>query len=124
MRSGSWEWGAAVASAIVYALIGTVIGSADAAAPKNTANEYLLRLKPEARAAWFARTVGEWCIATEPFEMGVSETGPSTGNAYWSFRCVNGGSYVVQLDRAGHGVAIDCETFKKDGAGKECFKKF
>lgn len=117
-------WKAAFVVVIAGAITWAGVGSAGAAASKNAANEYLLRLSPEARAAWLARTVGEWCIGTEPFQMGVSEVGPSTGNAYWSFRCINGGSYIVQLDQGGHGVTIDCETFKKDAVGKECFKKF
>jgi hypothetical protein len=121
MGGRGWVCGAAVAGAVLLA----ATGHGQTAAPqKNAANEYLLHLAPSERAAWLARTTGEWCIATDPFEMGVSETGPSAGNAYWSFRCVNGGSYIVQLDPGGHGVAIDCETFKKDAAGKECFKKF
>jgi hypothetical protein len=117
-------WGAVVTMAIAGVMAMTAGSEIATAAQKNAANEYLLRLKPEKRAAWLARTVGEWCIGTDPFEMGVSEAGPSAGNAYWSFRCINGGSYVVQLDPQGHGVTIDCETFKEDGAGKECFKKF
>lgn len=116
---------AAVGAAIVMAQFG-VAGAAppSSKAPNNKANDYLLKLSPDQQAAWLARTVGEWCIATEPFEMGVSDRGPSTGYAYWSFRCINGGSYVVQLEPGGHGIAIDCDSFKKNGAGKECFKKF
>lgn len=93
-------------------------------APANPANERLLKMSPQDRAGWLARTVGQWCIATDPFLMGVAETGAAAGNAYWSFNCVGYGSFIVQLEPRGHGVTIDCATFKEQGGGKECFKKF
>jgi hypothetical protein len=113
-----WAWIA------LAAVSGGLIGVAEAKPPHNSANEYLLKLPENQRAAWLARTVGNWCVATEPFLMGVAQNGAGAGNAYWSFRCIEGGSFVVQLDPLGGGVAIDCETFKEDGGGKECFKRF
>jgi predicted DNA repair protein MutK len=111
--------GAAVAAALLAAG-----GVAAAKAVDNKMNDYLLKLPEEQRAAWLARTVGEWCIGTHPFPMGVAQTGAAAGNAYWSFTCAGAGSFVVQLDMLGHGVAIDCESFKAEGQGKACFKKF
>jgi len=111
---------------VVAVAAGLLAGSAARAeAPRNPVHESLMKMKPEERAAWLARTAGKWCIGTNPFFMGIAESGPSTGNAYWSFRCVGAGAFVVQIDLLGGGVAIDCNTFKEAAGGtKECFKKF
>lgn len=112
--------GPAIAAAVIAAAAGVVA----AKTPDNKMNDDLLKMPDNERAAWLARTVGEWCIGTHPFEMGVAQTGASAGNAYWSFSCLAGGSYVVQLDMTGHGVAIDCESFDRDAHGMKCFRKF
>ena len=112
--------------ACLAAAAATAPGGAEAAGrkpPDNPANDYLLRLPPEKQAEWLAHTVGGACIATDPFPMGVATTGRAAGNAYWSFRCAGDGSYVVQIDRRGRGVTIDCETFNANGGGKKCFEK-
>ena len=107
-----------------------VLGSAGfAAAPRpapsaNPANDTLMKLKPAARAAELARAVGHWCIGTEAFPMGQVATGPSAGYAYWSLRCADGTAWAIQIDPLAQLTAIDCDTYKETGAGKECFKKF
>jgi len=115
-------WSRLRAAATAAALIG--VSSVQAQTPQNPVHESLLKMKPPERAAWLARTAGKWCVGTNPFLMGVSESGPSAGNAYWSFSCLGAGDYVVQIDPLSGGVAIDCESFKEAGGGKECFKKF
>ena len=105
------------------------IGGVEAASrPRSTsvnpANDKLVKLPPAERAAMLAEAVGHWCIGTETFLMGVVTEGNGQGNAYWSLRCADGTAWAVQIDPAAQIVAIDCESFKADGAGKECFKKF
>ena len=56
--------------------------------------------------------------------MGVTTSGRARGNAYWSVRCKNGRSYVVQIapDVKGTAVVADCRALQ--GTGRECFRKF
>jgi hypothetical protein len=114
------RFGRSAAPAITALLVaGTV-----AAAAINKANDKLMQLSPPDRAATLARAVGHWCIGTEAFPMGVVTAGTGQGNAYWSLRCADGSAWAVQIDPMAAVTAIDCETFKANGAGKECFKKF
>jgi hypothetical protein len=115
MRFG---WGAAIL------LAAGIAGAAAIAAPRNDFSEQLERMKPAERAARLAELVGYWCVGTETFLMGVADTGPETGNAYWSVACLDGNSYAVQIDPLGRPVAIPCSVLADAGKGKECFKKF
>ena len=94
------------------------------AAPLNKVHDRLLKLTPQERAATLARAVGHWCIGAEAFAMGLVTAGPGEGNAYWSLRCADGTTWAVQIDPLAEVTAIDCDTFKENGGGKECFKKF
>jgi hypothetical protein len=91
---------------------------------RNPANEQLIKLSPADRAAHLARAVGNWCIGTEAFLMGVVTSGSGEGNAYWSLRCADGATWAVQVDPMAEVTAIDCDDFKEVAPGKECFKKF
>jgi hypothetical protein len=115
MRFG---WGAAVLLAAGLA------GAAAMAAPRNSTSELLERLKPEERDARLAQMVGFFCVGTQSFLMGVADSGPETGNAYWSIACLNGNSFAVQLDPLGRVVTVPCSVLADTGKGKECFKKF
>ena len=118
------RWSAALAIA------GMLAAGALDAAPKqqsksqNPAHDQLLKLSPPERAAKLARAIGNWCIGTEAFLMGVVTSGPGQGNAYWSLRCADGATWAVQVDPSAEVTAIDCDDFKEVAAGKECFKKF
>lgn len=92
--------------------------------PLNPTNDDLVRLAPPERAARLAAAVGNWCIGTETFLMGVLTSDPGAGNAYWSLRCADGGTWAVQVDKYGAVTAIDCASFNTVAVGKECFKKF
>jgi hypothetical protein len=97
---------------------------AGAAGSINPANDELLKLGPAARAAKLAAAVGNWCIGTQTFLMGVETEGTGAGNAYWSLRCAEGTAWAVQVDPLGEVTAIGCDAFKAAALGKECFKKF
>jgi hypothetical protein len=104
---------------------GSAVGAAQAPAkPGNQASDKLLKASPAERAAALAQAVGHWCIGTETFLMGIETSGPGAGNAYWSLRCAGGAEWAVQIDPLANVDAIDCDTFKAAGAGKECFKRF
>jgi hypothetical protein len=111
---------------VMLALLATggAATAAERTSARNPANDRLLKLSPPERAASLAHAVGNWCIGTEAFLMGVIDRGRGEGNAYWSLRCADGTAWAVQIDPLAEITAIDCETFKADGAGKECFKKF
>ena len=104
---------------------GSALGAAQHPANSgNKTSDKLLRSSPAERAAALAQAVGHWCVGTETFLMGVETSGPGAGNAYWSLRCAGGAEWAVQIDPLANVDAIDCDTFKAAGAGKECFKKF
>ena len=90
----------------------------------NPYNDALLRMSPEQQAAKLASFLGDTCIGTKPFPMGVTKAGRAKGYAYWSIECAGAGSYMVQLDPDGRGAAIDCKTLKENGQGRECYKAF
>ena len=117
------QWGAALLAAVLMAG-GPAAVAQRAAKPVNPASDKLEKLAPAERAGVLARAVGNWCIGTEAFPMGVITSGTGEGNAYWSLRCADGSAWAVQIDPLAEVTAIDCDTFKADGAGKECFKKF
>ena len=116
-------------SAALLAAATLVPASSGAAAqrtakPVNPASDKLEKLAPAERAGLLARSVGNWCIGTETFLMGVVTAGTGKGNAYWSLRCADGSAWAIQIDPLADITAIDCDTYKANGAGKECFKKF
>jgi hypothetical protein len=125
MATRFWWCAPAMAISAVF-LAGSVEGAALHSAQKsiNPANEKLLKLPPAGRAAELARVVGHWCIGTEAFLMGVIASGKGEGNAYWSLRCTDGSAWAIQVDPLGEVTAIDCDSYKDVGAGKECFKTF
>jgi len=103
---------------------GAPAASAAGTASANSANNKLLGLPTAAQAATLAKAVGNWCIGTEAFLMGVATAGRGAGNAYWSLRCANGSVWAVQINPLAEIVAVDCASFAANAAGKECFKKF
>lgn len=127
MRSGNWRrsaFPAVVAGALLLHVGPVPAASRSPAKSLNPVNDQLLKLPPSERAARLARAVGHWCIGTNAFLMGVVTAGRGQGNAYWALRCVDGTDWAVQVDPLGEVTAIDCDSFKEAGAGKECFKKF
>ena len=125
MQLGRWA-ALAVASAVLFAGVAAAASKHAAPPPSlNKANDKLLQMPAPEQAAMLARAIGHWCIGTEAFPMGVdTAAGPAQGNAYWSLRCADGSTWAVQLDPFAAVTAIDCDTFKANGRGKECFQKF
>jgi len=115
---------AVLIAAVMLVTGGNVAVAQRAAKSVNPANDKLEKLAPAERAAVLARAVPNWCIGTETFQMGMETAGAGKGNAYWSLRCADGGTWVAQVDPLAGVTVIDCDTFKAAGAGRECFKKF
>jgi hypothetical protein len=119
--------GPAFAAAIFCCLLVTAVCMAQTAPPapgQNRANDELLRLPPQERAAKLADHLGVWCIGTNPFFMGMTKEGRAKGYAYWSVTCAGGASYMIQITPGGRGAAVDCRTLKQGGEGRECYKTF
>ena len=121
-----WLWrsvrGAVVLGAAI--LSGATLGAAQTPLGENKFNADLLKLAPDARAAKLAQYLGDFCIGTKPFAMGVTKEGPAKGYAYWSLECAGGKSYAIQIAPDGKGAAIECSELKSQGEGRECYKTF
>src|SRR5690348_1198441 len=85
------------------------VGSVGAALG-NPAHEQLLTKSAAEQAAMLGKAVGNGCIGTTPFFMGVAED----GSAFWSVLCANGNSYVVHVrpDAVGTAKALECSRLK------------
>jgi hypothetical protein len=118
-------WALLAFGVILYALVGSAVSAAQVATPENHFNDELMRLQPDEQASKLADHLGVWCIGTKPFFMGMTKTGKAKGYAYWSVTCAGSGSYMIQITPSGQGsAAIDCETLKQSGEGRECYKAF
>jgi hypothetical protein len=124
-----WLWrsvrgGVVLAAAILAWLSAATLGAAQTAPGENKFNADLLKLAPDARAAKLAQYLGDFCIGTKPFAMGITKDGPAKGYAYWSLECAGGKSYAIQIAPDGKGAAIECSELKSQGEGRECYKTF
>lgn len=97
-------------------------GAQGAGSSANPTNDRLLSLPAAEQAQTLAHNVGNGCVGTEAFPMGVTATGQAKGFAYWSVRCKDGRSFAIQIAPSAHFVVVDCRVLKENG--KECFKKF
>lgn len=115
-------WSLLLAAALLSASSGWA--TVQAASSGNRTNDRLLALPPARQAQVLAGSFRKGCIGVSAFPMGVTTGGRAKGNAYWSVRCKNGKSYVVQIapDAKGTAVVADCRALK--GTGRECFKRF
>jgi hypothetical protein len=104
------------------ALVAAGSGPAAAAGSGNPAHDQLLLLPPAEQAKTLAKGIGQGCVGTSAFPMGVTASGKAKGLAYWSVRCKDGRSFVVQIAPDAQAVSVDCRALQ--GSGKECFKKF
>jgi hypothetical protein len=104
------------------ALVAAGSGVAVAAGSGNPTHDLLLTLPPAEQVKSLAKGIGQGCVGTSAFPMGVTTTGKAKGLAYWSVRCKDGRSFAVQIAPDAQAVAVDCRALQ--ASGKECFKKF
>jgi hypothetical protein len=107
---------------LATALIAIGSGAADSAGSGNRVNDRLLSLPAAEQANTIAHNVGQSCVGTEAFPMGVTTTGRAKGFAYWSVRCKDGRSFAIQIAPNGEFSVVDCRLLKANG--KQCFVKF
>src|SRR5579864_8689028 len=102
------------------ALVAAGVGSpeATAAGSGNPRNDRLLAASETQRAQALGDSFHRGCVGVEAFPMGVTASGRAKGYAYWSVRCKNGKSYVVQIppDPRSPAVVADCHVLQ--GTGK------
>ncbi len=110
--------------AAAFAAAALISGEAGAAGSGNPTNDRLLAMPEPQQAAALGNSLHHGCVGTEAFPMGVTASGKAKGTAYWSVRCKDGKSYVVQIapNKKGSAVVADCKVLQ--GTGRECFKKF
>jgi hypothetical protein len=133
-RRDGTRWEFALAAALCGLLVpaigaaqvipNTATSDAKSAPSDNPYNDQLVRMKPEDRAAKLAEFIGGACIGTKPFLMGITQQGKAKGYAYWSIECAGGQSYMIQVAPNGEAAAMDCQTLKTNGEGRECYKTF
>src|SRR5215216_4251304 len=89
---------AALAARVVMAAVG------------NPGHELLLTKSAAEQAAMLGKAVGNGCIGTTPFFMGIAED----GSALWSILCASGSSYIVNVspDTFGTAKALECARLK------------
>ena len=107
---------------LLAASIAVGSGGAQAAGSGNPIHDRLLSLPPAEQAKTLAQNVGQGCIGTLAFPMGVISTDKWKSLAYWSVRCKDGRSFAIQIAPNAQIFVIDCRTLQANG--KECFKKF
>jgi hypothetical protein len=89
----------------------------------NSANDHLASLPSTEQALLLGRAVGPNCKGVLAFPMGFGKRDADRGDAYWSVRCAEGGSYAVAVhpDKTGSTTVFGCDAAK--AAGMECFKR-
>ncbi len=111
---------------LAAALVATGMGwsGARAAGSANPRNDRLSAMPEAQRAQALGNSFRRGCVGVEAFPMGMTASGRAKGYAYWSVRCQNGKSYVVQIPPSVKSPIIveDCSVL--EGTGHECFKKF
>jgi hypothetical protein len=99
-------------------------------ASQNGANDYLMTLTPKGRAEMLGKVIGDGCKGKTVFYMGsmddsAHEHPPLSGHehdAFWSARCTNGKSYMVEVHPTGDGQILECSALEALHAG-HCFQK-
>ena len=80
------------------------------AATANPTHDLLLSKSAPEQAAILGKEVGNGCIGTTPFFMGIAED----GSALWSVLCADGSAYALNIspDAAGTTRALECSRLK------------
>jgi len=87
----------------------------------NVAQDLLVTYTAREQALFLGKAVGEGCIGTRAFFMGMDPE----KDAMWSVGCTNGQSYSVEIhpDPNGTTQVLECSVLKAL-AGTSCFTKF
>lgn len=87
----------------------------------NAAQDMLIAYTESEQAAFLGMAVGEGCVGTQAFFMGMDHK----NDAFWSLRCADGQSYGVEIhpDSTGSTQVLECSILKAV-AGTDCFTKF
>jgi hypothetical protein len=85
---------------------------------ENGAHAYLLSVSPKQQAATLGKVVGDGCVGTKAFNMGIGST--NIGN--WSVKCADGRSFVVGANPDGTSKVLECSVYKLV-TKLSCFKK-
>jgi hypothetical protein len=90
---------------------------------RNLANDRLRSLPRGQQATVLGKVVGEGCVGTSAFFMGIGDKGFGKDKAFWSIRCRNGKTYEVEInpDSTGSTGVLECSVLKTI-TGTECFK--
>jgi hypothetical protein len=107
---------------LLMTLIAAPSGVAGAASSGNPAHDRLLALPAAEQARTLGKNIGQGCVGTSAFPMGVASAGKWKNLAYWSVRCKDGRSFAIQIAPNSEAFVIDCQLLQANG--KECFKKF
>ena len=98
-------------------------GGALALGSGNPINDSLLATSRDRQQTALANSMGNGCIGISAFPMGVTRIlGPAKGLAYWSIRCKDGRSFVVQIALDGKAMFADCRLLQDTAT--PCFRKF
>lgn len=108
------------ANAMIAMVAVALVTTTAAAATGNKAHDVLVALPADQQAKALGQVVGEGCVGKLPFFMGMAPD----NKAFWSIRCTNGKSYMVQLnsDVGGSTQILDCPTLKAVSR-LDCFVK-
>jgi hypothetical protein len=89
----------------------TNASSSQIATTGNPAHDILLTLSPSDQATSLGKSIGEGCVGSYAFFMGMAR---DTKNVFWSVRCTNGKSYEVMIspDATGSTQVLECEVLQ------------
>jgi hypothetical protein len=95
--------------------------SSQTASTGNPAQDILLNLSPSNQATFLGKSVGEGCVGTYAYFMGMA---PDTRNVFWSVRCTNAKSYEVMIspDATGTTKVLECNVLQLVTKSR-CFEK-
>ncbi len=121
--------GAWIAHIAALAPVTAVRGTVALAPPRpdvpstgNRANDRLADLPSTEQALVLGKKIGQGCVGTVAYPMGIGHRDADRGDAYWSVKCADGKAYAIALhpDQEGSASVLGCDAM--DSAGMPCFK--
>lgn len=88
----------------------------------NPANDKLADLPSTEQALLLGKKIGQGCVGTLAYPMGIGHRDADRGDAYWSVKCADGKAYAVTLhpDKEGSASVLGCDAMAS--AGMACFQ--